>query len=148
MVSRILEQEEAICVVLSADRKTTHLVPTWQDLDVLQAIHRASFPLSSLTDMLSGEENVTASTVLPMLKLIDDSLLMEEHSNMQLTKDIEQRIKLDLQRPYTDSEEMVELLKVAIFLDPHFKIKYKDTELEATKQKLVDKAHNIQDCSS
>ena len=31
MVSRILEQEESIRIVLSADRKTSHLVPTWQD---------------------------------------------------------------------------------------------------------------------
>lgn len=58
MVSRILQQEEAIRVVLSADRNTTHLVPTWQDIDVLQSIDQALTPLSSLTDMLSGEEYV------------------------------------------------------------------------------------------
>ena len=38
MVSRILEQEEDIRVVLSADRKTTtNPVPIGQDIDVLQA---------------------------------------------------------------------------------------------------------------
>ena len=36
MVSRILEQKEAIRLVLSADRSTSNIVPTWQDLDVLQ----------------------------------------------------------------------------------------------------------------
>ena len=152
MVSRILEQEEAIRVVLSADRKTTHLVPTWQDVDVLQSIHQALSPLSSLTDMLSGEEYmyVTVSAVLPMLKLIDDSLLKEEDSDTRLTKDIiKQRIKLDLGRRYADSEEIVEILNVATFLDPRFKTKYmKDTVLKMTKQKLVDKAPNIQDCNS
>lgn len=69
MVSRILEQEEAIRIVLSADRKACHLVPTWQDIAVLQSINKALSPLSSLTDMLSGETNVTASVVLPMIKL-------------------------------------------------------------------------------
>ena len=38
MVERILEQESAIRVVLSADRKVSHLIPTWQDIEVLQSI--------------------------------------------------------------------------------------------------------------
>jgi len=98
MVSRILQQEEAIRVVLSADRKTTHLVPTWQDIDVLQSIGQALSPLSSLTDILSGEEYVTVSAVMPMMQLIDDKLLKETDDNTQLTKDIKQRIKQDLRK--------------------------------------------------
>ena len=35
MVARVLEQKSAIRVVLGADRKQSHLVPTWQDMDVL-----------------------------------------------------------------------------------------------------------------
>ena len=35
VVKRIMEQEEALCNVLSADRKTIHLIPIWQDTDVL-----------------------------------------------------------------------------------------------------------------
>ena len=67
MISRILEQEEALRVVLSADRKTSHLVPTWQDIDVLQSVHEALSPLSSLTDITSGEDYITISAVLPMM---------------------------------------------------------------------------------
>ena len=55
----ILEQEEAIRVTLSADRKISHLVPTWQDINVLQVIHTALSPLSSLTDILSAESYVS-----------------------------------------------------------------------------------------
>ena len=51
MVSRILEQEEAIRLVLSSDRKACHLIPSWQDIDVLQSIDRALAPISSLTDI-------------------------------------------------------------------------------------------------
>ena len=36
---RVLEQEPAIHVVLSADRKVTHLLLSRQDLDVLKAIN-------------------------------------------------------------------------------------------------------------
>ena len=51
MIKRILEQE-AIRVTLRSDRKTSHLVPIWQDIEVLQAIDKALSPLSSLTFFL------------------------------------------------------------------------------------------------
>jgi len=54
MVSRIFEQKEPIRLVLCSDRSTGHLVPTWQDLDVVHAIDSAISPLSGLTDILSG----------------------------------------------------------------------------------------------
>lgn len=38
MIFRILEQKEAIRIVLGQDRKAAHLVPTWQDLDVLVCV--------------------------------------------------------------------------------------------------------------
>ena len=40
MIHRILEQENAIRQVLGADRKTTHLIPTWQDTDVWNLLTR------------------------------------------------------------------------------------------------------------
>ena len=65
MVKRLLEQEEAVRVALSTDRKTTHLLPTLQDIDVLQSINAALNPLATLTDLLSGEKYVTVSTTGP-----------------------------------------------------------------------------------
>ena len=41
IVACIMKQENAIRTVLSADRKASHLLPTWQDLQVLTAIHKA-----------------------------------------------------------------------------------------------------------
>ena len=34
MIACLIEQDQPICVVLSADRKVSHLVHTWQDVDV------------------------------------------------------------------------------------------------------------------
>ena len=76
-VSRFLEQEDAIHTVLSADRKAAHLIPTWQDLEVLTTIDQVLSPLSNLTNILSGEEYVTVSAILPLLQLIDTKLLQE-----------------------------------------------------------------------
>ncbi|XP_073727057.1 E3 SUMO-protein ligase ZBED1-like [Misgurnus anguillicaudatus] len=55
MIERFLEQERAIVRVLGADMKTRHLVPMWQDLEVLDATNKAVKPLQDFVDALSGE---------------------------------------------------------------------------------------------
>ena len=93
-------------VVLSADQKVSHLVPSWQDMEVLQSINGALSPLSSLTDILSGETYVTVSSVIPMLQLIEASILKEKESDTQLTKDIKMRVITDLQSRYSASNDV------------------------------------------
>ena len=55
MKSRVLEQQKAIYVVLNDDRKYRHLIPSWQDVDVLESLEAALGPLADFTDMLSAE---------------------------------------------------------------------------------------------
>jgi len=57
-ISQVLEQEKALCQVLSLDRKTAHLVSTWQDLEVLESINKVLASLADFTDILSGEKYV------------------------------------------------------------------------------------------
>lgn len=45
MVERVLEQMEAIRIVLCDDRNSSHLIPSWQDCDILQSIAAALKPL-------------------------------------------------------------------------------------------------------
>lgn len=54
MIQRLVEQEKAIRVVLASDRKVSHLIPTWQDLDVWNSINDALSPLADFTDIMSG----------------------------------------------------------------------------------------------
>ena len=150
MVSRILEQKEAIRLVLSADRSTSNIMPTWQDLDVLQAIDKAISPLSSLTDILSGEQYVTVSAVLPMLHILETDLLKVQETDTQLTKDIQHRIVADIKSRYTESklaENVILMLQVASFLDPRFKTKYMEhlgeINLINVKQKVLDKCMSL-----
>ena len=150
MVSRILEQKEAIRLVLSADRSTSHIVPTWQDLDVLQAIDSAISPLSTLTDILSGEKYVTISAILPMLHILKTDLLKEKDTDTPLTKDIKKRIVEDITNRYTESklaEDVIVMLRIASFLDPRFKAKYLEqlgeSELYNVKQRIVDECVSI-----
>ena len=63
MVEKILEQEPAIQQVLGPDRRCAHLIPTWQDVEVLKSIHAVLKPLADYIDMLLGEERITASAI-------------------------------------------------------------------------------------
>ena len=143
MVSRILEQKEPIRLVLSSDRTTSHLVPTWQDLDVLESINSAVSPLSGLTGILSGEQYATVSAVVPMLYLLETDLLKEGAEDTVLTRDIKHRIVDDIKGRYSRlNDTMNEILQVATFLHPRFKVKYfehfQEVELLSIKQKVSD----------
>ena len=63
MVACILEQITAISQVLNAYHKSSHLLPTWQDTEVLEVINKVLFPLADLTDLLSGEKYVLVSSI-------------------------------------------------------------------------------------
>lgn len=77
MIDWILEQQKATRVVLASDRKAAHLVPTWQDTDVLDSvIHVAVLrPLRDFTDLLAGESEVTVSAILPLLTHIQENIV-------------------------------------------------------------------------
>ncbi|XP_058267639.1 E3 ubiquitin-protein ligase RNFT1 isoform X1 [Hemibagrus wyckioides] len=51
MMERFLEQEVAITKVLYADKKSRHLVPTWQTIEVLVSIQKSLKPLQDNTDL-------------------------------------------------------------------------------------------------
>ena len=130
MVARILEQEKAIRKVLSDDRKTSHLVPTWQDIDVLESIQAALGPLADFTDMLSAENYVTVSALNPVLHVLTSQVLLRKEEDTSLTKEIKTRVQDYLENKYYSDAELKELLNVASFIDPRFMVEYIGTETE------------------
>ena len=52
MITRVLKNKKAIRRVLGDDRETSHLIPTWQDIGVLEAIDAALKPLADFTDIM------------------------------------------------------------------------------------------------
>lgn len=58
MTARVPEQKEAIAQVLADDKKSRHLVPSWADLDVFEAVNKALFPVMEFTDALSGDVTI------------------------------------------------------------------------------------------
>ena len=120
MVKRVLEQKDAVRVVLSGDRSICHLAITWQDIDLFTSIHSFLSPLEDLTDSLSGESHVTISAVIALLDHLYTDLLMPATEDIELTKQMKMRCKTKLQQQYK-SASVKKILDISTFLDPRFK---------------------------
>ncbi|XP_048037844.1 E3 SUMO-protein ligase ZBED1-like [Megalobrama amblycephala] len=137
MIERVLEQEQAISQVLAADKKTRHLVLTWQDLEVLESVHKALKPLLEFTDALSGESYVTVSYVKPVLHLFQSSLLARQENDTPLTQSIKASILDYLREKYSDPSTN-DLLDMAGLVDPRFKITYcTEKKVDAIKSRAI-----------
>ncbi|CAM4535279.1 unnamed protein product [Leuciscus chuanchicus] len=123
MIARVLEQCKALNHVLSADKKTRYLTLTWQDIEVLESIHKALHPLQEFTDVLSGEDYVSVSYLKPVLHLLRTKTLAEDQDDTNLTRAIKDRVLQYLKEKYDDPATQ-ELLDVTSFLDPRFKTNY------------------------
>ena len=137
MVERMLEQQKAIAQVLGADKKTRQLVPTWQDLDVLESVHGALNPLLEFTDALSSENYVSVSYLKPMLQLFRTQILKPSDDETQLTKELKMTVMSYLDEKYADPNTE-ELLDVTTLVDPRFKTQYiKPENIHAIKMRAV-----------
>lgn len=136
-MKRILEQKRAITEVLSKDKKTRSLVPTWQDVDVLESIDAALSSLLEFTDALSGESYVSVSFLKPVMHLFNTSILKEAEDGTELTRTIKTTVMGYLNEKY-DDPAMDDLLDMACLVDPRFKLQYtKEEKKEYIKERAV-----------
>ena len=135
MIDRILEQQDAIRIVLSSDRTASHLILTWQDFDILASVSAVLTPLHQMTDLLSGEQYVTVSVVKPLLNHILSKVLLEKEDDSTLSKEIKARMR-DKLNSYYDEESIDNLLTLCSFLDPRFKLT-SDATIECVKEEMT-----------
>ena len=143
-------QIEAIRIVLCDDRSSSHLIPSWQDCDILISVTSALKPLKIMTDALSGENCITISAVKPILNHISTEL-EEADGDTDMAKEIKERIKVDFELRYLD-DDISQLLELTSFLDPRFKLTQvsdragilKEIELQMLKEMDI----NIPTCHS
>ncbi|KAL1254476.1 hypothetical protein QQF64_016705 [Cirrhinus molitorella] len=144
MVARVIEQHKAISQVLTADKKTRHLVPTWQDIDVLESINEGLKSLLEFTDSLSGESYVSVSYLKPVLHLFKTEVLKHSDDDTQLTKDIK-TVVIDYLSEKYDEEITDELLDMASLVDPRFKTQYiRPEKIEGIKKRAVSEILNME----
>ena len=119
----MLEQEKAVCQVLSSDPKTAHLKLRWQDTEVMESIVAALGPVADFTDILSAEKKVTASCLRPLLNHLCTEALVEAEGDTTLKKDIQNKIKQYMNEKY-ENESTKEIINLACSLDPRFMMNY------------------------
>ncbi|KAJ8375724.1 hypothetical protein SKAU_G00063040 [Synaphobranchus kaupii] len=134
MIERVLKQEQAIARVLVSDRKHQHLIPTWQDKEVLNSVQAALKPVADFTDLLSFESYVTFSSVKPVLQLLTGDLLGPNPSDTDLTQRIKRKICNVLEDKYS-AQALKELLAKSSILDPRYRGNGED-DLEEIKEEL------------
>ena len=112
MVARIIEQQQAICAVLAEDRKNWHRMPSDPDISVLETVYMVLKPLSTLTDALSGEKQVTISAIRPVLKHVQDLLTITTADRALATQ-----MKTAISTDQNNSPELGCLIDKVSFLD-------------------------------
>ena len=147
MMERIIEQQDVIRLVLSQGRKVSHLVPTWQDFDVLESVIKAVKGFSDLTDLLSGERRVTCSAIKPLIEVINKNILSPKTGDSPMTLEVKERIRNDINTRYK-SEAMSSLLDICSFLDPRFKDRFSIEDEPVVR--LIDemKTYDCQDIAA
>nr|XP_054591852.1 E3 SUMO-protein ligase ZBED1-like [Nothobranchius furzeri] len=137
MIERFLEQEKAIARVLGSEVKSRHLVPSWQDIEVLESVNKAVKALQDFTDALSGEMYVSVSYIKPVIHLFKTSLLQPEDNDTELTKTTKSNILGYLVNKYSNPVKD-ELLDMASLMDPRFRTSYIDPDkVEQIKRRAV-----------
>ncbi|XP_072043493.1 E3 SUMO-protein ligase ZBED1-like [Amphiura filiformis] len=105
MIDRFLKARQSVTTVLQGNRDTAHLVPKWQDIDVLEALNKAITPLATFTDILSGDSYITISALKAVLHRLAKFELHPATTDEQLTIDIKQEILTKLQARFVGDEE-------------------------------------------
>ena len=141
MMKRILEQQQAICAVLSNDRKNWSKMPSDDEFTNIETVVAVLHPLSVFTDALSGEKWVNISAVRPLLNHILDGLLVPSDDDSEFAKQLKVDISSDLRPRYSEPEVLV-LLNKCSFLNPRFRCKCLD-DPEGTKNKIADEGVTV-----
>ncbi|XP_060774010.1 zinc finger BED domain-containing protein 4-like [Neoarius graeffei] len=137
MVERILEQAQAIKRVLAEDKSRRPLPQlTWQDISVLESVNKALKPVADFTDILSGENYITVSSLVPMLGHLE-SVLEKCDDDSELTANLKRVVLEQMERRYDDTIQR--MLRKATLLDPRYRGDHMSPQaLRCTKCELIE----------
>ncbi|XP_028414074.1 zinc finger BED domain-containing protein 1-like [Dendronephthya gigantea] len=139
MLEQIGDNIDAIRDIMKADRKTKHLIPTWQDKDCWEAISKALRPVAALTDLLSGQNYVTVSSLKILYWKLEKMILAHDENDPELTNDLRAAIMAEILEKAQKMAESLLIINMSSFLDPRYKADcLSNLELEEVKSELID----------
>lgn len=140
MVARILEQAQSIKRVFANERRPP-VTLTWQDEAVLESLNAGLKPVAEFTDILSGEDYVTVSSLLPMLHLLERKVLVASEDDDALTTEIKAGILSKVLSKY-DNESIQHLMRTTTFLDPRYRGEH-DDKLQETQDRVKEEMTSL-----
>jgi len=132
MIKRLLENEQALKVLLSSkEYQRSDLLPPPGQWIILEAVHKALEPFSIMTDLLSGDKDVTISSVIPVIERIKTICKPNEEDHI-LSNLIREKIKNYIlpHVGYSDNDRQQPtnssccLYSICTFLDPRYRGSY------------------------
>lgn len=112
MISRIAEQQKAICVVLASNCRCISLL-SLLDFESIDSMISVLKPLCELTDILATEKRVSISALKPIVQRICNIMLESNNEDTDLAVDMKAWIKCDLPQHYDDPE--VDQFAIVVF---------------------------------
>ncbi|XP_041470438.1 E3 SUMO-protein ligase ZBED1-like [Lytechinus variegatus] len=142
MLTRILEQQQAICAML-LELKKQELMPTVDEFRTIEQLVELLEPVKDMTEFFSGATYATSTGVLPCIVKLETILDNKADDTRELlaTKEA-MRKKLNdcFERRYT-----MDTLDMCTLLDPRFKAMpfYNDAKRQQLHQKLKDQLMSL-----
>ncbi|KAJ8359012.1 hypothetical protein SKAU_G00155370 [Synaphobranchus kaupii] len=111
------------------------------DIAVLESVNAALKPASDFTDVLSGENYVTLSSVKPILQLLTGDVLGPSEEDTILMSDIKVKMCQVLKQKY-EAAALQKLLAKACLLDPRYRGNHVE-DLEEIKEELLEEMQGV-----
>ncbi|XP_053221444.1 E3 SUMO-protein ligase ZBED1-like [Podarcis raffonei] len=135
-----LENKSALSEMFLGYPSKNHLMLEECDISAIQDFVSATTVLEDITTTLSGSNDITASSVLPLYRQIKKSLQPDEGDSM-LLQDIKHEILGALSEKY-ESAPMTTTLGLASLCDPRFRLRFLEAP-EAVRQEAIKKMADL-----
>ena len=122
ILERLLEQQQAVCVVLLESEKhdVRLLMPSSEEFTVAQEVSEILKTFHFATEIISVEKYPTIGIVHPLIRKLLSVTLKEADGDTTLVKSIKATVSADLKERY-QMLDLQKVMKIGTYLDPCFK---------------------------
>ena len=132
----VIEQQQAISAVLFEDRKHWHIMPSDEELNVLETVVEVLKHVYYLTDALSGKIDVAASALRCILMHMSP-----RNSDNHVASSMKQAMINNLEDQYS-SLKVSKKLDICLFLDPRFNLENKERTILLITEECLSTSFN------
>ena len=140
MVERFLVLQQPVCAAL-IELQRQDLMPHDSEVATMEVYRAIMKPIADITDVTGGEKHISISAVRPLIYKLHNCYLKINASEKSLEKVMKTAMCTKLLQYYDDNVQSSEILNIAAFLDPCFKLLnfLEEEDRIATRLKVQEK---------